>query len=455
MKYKKKLTLKLNKLIPGGAHTYSRGSDQFSYNAPELLVRGKGPYVFNEKNKKFLDYGMGLRSITLGYADRLVNNAALKQINHGNNLTLPSMVELNAAEKIVKHFKSVDMVKFTKNGSTAVTAAVKISRGYTGKKIILRCSDHPFFSYDDWFIGSTEIKKGIPKEISNLTKKFKYNDLNDLKKQITKYKNEIACIILEPSTKNCPYDSSGDLKCCGTFPCNKNFKKKNFLLDVQNICKENNIVFILDEMITGFRWHLYGAQNMYGIDPDISTFGKGMANGFPLACVAGKSRFMEEGGINRKNKERLFLLSTTHGAEMSSLGAFIKTLEIYKKNNVTDYLWKYGNELKKIFNEESSNLNLENFLVMKGVPCSPYYECKDIEKKNNNEFTTLLMQEMIKNNILWPSFISISFSHKKKEIAKTRNALKKAFLVYKKALKEGVKKYLIGPPIKPVFRKFN
>ena len=145
MKYKKKLTLKLNKLIPGGAHTYSRGSDQFSYNAPELLVRGKGPYVFNEKNKKFLDYGMGLRSVTLGYADKLVNNAALKQINHGNNLTLPSMVELNAAEKIVKHFKSVDMVKFTKNGSTAVTAAVKISRGYTGKKIILRCSDHPFF----------------------------------------------------------------------------------------------------------------------------------------------------------------------------------------------------------------------------------------------------------------------------------------------------------------------
>ena len=180
---KKKITEKLNKLIPGGAHTYSRGSDQFSFNAPEILKRGNGAYVYDEKNKKYLDYGMGLRSVTVGYANKRIIKGAVNQIIKGNNLTLPSEIELDAASMLVKHFKSVEMVKFTKNGSTAVTAAVKIARGYTNKKIVLRCSDQPFFSYDDWFIGSTNIKRGVPNEISKLTSQFKYNDIDDLKKK--------------------------------------------------------------------------------------------------------------------------------------------------------------------------------------------------------------------------------------------------------------------------------
>jgi len=452
---KKKITEKLNKLIPGGAHTYSRGSDQFSFNAPEILKRGNGAYVYDEKNKKYLDYGMGLRSVTVGYANKRIIKGAVNQIIKGNNLTLPSEIELDAASMLVKHFKSVEMVKFTKNGSTAVTAAVKIARGYTNKKIVLRCSDQPFFSYDDWFIGSTNIKRGVPNEISKLTSQFKYNDIDDLKKKIIKFKNNIACVVLEPSTKNCPYISKNDINCCGVYPCKKDFKKNNFLIEVQNLCRENKIIFILDEMITGFRWNLYGAQNIYNVDPDISTFGKGMANGFPLACVAGKSKYMDIGGISKVNQERLFLLSTTHGSEMSSLGAFMETLRYYKKFNVIDHLWSFGHKLKKIFNNESLNQGLEKYIKMSGIPCSPYYECFDVSSKSNNLFTTLLMQEMIKNKILWPSFISISHSHKELELQKTKKALRNAFKVYKKALIHGPKKYLKGPAIKPVFRKYN
>ena len=185
----KKIDKKLNNIIPGGSHTYSRGFDQFSYNTPGILNRGKGCYVYDNFNRKFLDYGMGLRSIILGYSDKNVNKSAIKQINNGNNLTRPSNVELEVALKLKKHFSFIDMVKFAKNSSNAVTAATKLSRAYNGRKLILRCEDHPF-SFDDWFISSTAIKKGIPKDIQKLTKTFKYNDIESFKLQIRKYKEK-------------------------------------------------------------------------------------------------------------------------------------------------------------------------------------------------------------------------------------------------------------------------
>jgi glutamate-1-semialdehyde 2,1-aminomutase len=452
----KKYTKLLNKYIPGGAHTYSRGYDQFSENAPEVLLKGDKQFVYDVYGNKFLDFGMGLRSIGIGYNEKKINDGAFRQIKFGNNLTRPSLVELEAAKKFVNHFDSVDMVKFTKNGSTAVTAAVKLSRGFNQKKIVARCVDHPFFSYDDWFIGSTIIKRGVPKEISDLTVMFKYNDIESLKKIILQNKNNISCVVLEPSTICCPLTNNLSLKnkCCGLADCTNNFKS-NFLLDVQNICKENKIIFILDEMITGFRWNLYGAQNMYGVDPDISTFGKAMANGFPLAAIGGKEEIMSIGGINKKNSERLFLLSTTHGAEMSSLGAFIENLNFYKKKDVIKNIWKTGYELKKIFNDLSKEYDLSDYVKMAGIACSPFYICKDQNKKISNSFKTLFMQEMIKNKILWPSFVSVCYRHNQSDLQKVKSALKKVLPIYKAALKKGIKKYLKGNSIQPVFRRYN
>ena len=457
----KKKTLELLKYIPGGAHTYSRGYDQFSFNAPEILSRGKGAYVYDSIGKKYLDYSMGLRAVNIGYNEKRISDAAIQQINNGNNLSRPSIIELKAAKKLVKLIKSVDMVKFSKNGSSSVTAAVKLSRAYTKKKIILRCFNHPFFSYDDWFIGSTSVKRGIPKEIQKFTKHFRYNDIIGLKKIIKKNKNNIACIVLEPVTTECPdlYLKNKTILrgCCGEKICNRDYKNNNhFLKEVQKICQKEKIVFILDEMITGFRWNLKGAQDFFGLDPDLTAFGKAMSNGFSLSVVCGKKRIMQLGSIELKGRERVFLLSSTYGGEMSSLGAFCETLDFLKKNNVIKKIWDYGYEFKNIFNRISKELGIINYIYCEGPACAPYYYCRDKNLKHSLKFKTLFMQEMIKNKIILPSgWLSFSYRHGQKELKKTKDALYNSLKVYKEALLKGCNNYLIGNPIKPVFRKYN
>lgn len=454
MKFKNKITKKLLKIIPGGSHTYSRGPDQYPINAPQILSKGKGVYVYDEKGKKYLDYGMGLRSVNIGYSEPKINKAAIRAIKLGNNLTRPSITELKSAELFVSLFKNVDMVKFAKNGSTAVTAAIKLARAYTKKDLVLRCLDHPFFSYDDWFIGSTNIKRGIPKSTINLTKTFKYNDISSLKEKIKKYKNKISCVVLEPSALECPM-IKGQRGCCMKSVCERNFKNENhFLKEVAKICKENKIIFILDEMITGFRWHLGGAQSFYNVNPDISTFGKAMANGFSVSAVCGKKKYMELGSITKENEERVFLLSTTHGAEMCGLGAFIETTNFLKSEKVIQKNWKYGEKLIFEANKISKNLNLQDFFRLKGVACSPYYECLDSNKKTSLKFRTLFLQEMLKENILMP-WISISYRHTDITLDKTLLALEKTLYTYKKAINNGIGKLIKGHVVKPVFRKFN
>lgn len=431
---KKSYSDRLNNVIPGGAHTYSRGDDQYPSNAPQILERGEGAYVFTLEGETFLDYGMSLRAVTLGYAEPNVATAAFKQINFGNNLTRPSIVELQAAELMVELFPAVEMVKFAKNGSTVTTAALKIARGYTGRKYIARCIDHPFFSFDDWFIGDTPLKKGIPEEHYNLTLNFRYNDIESLELLFEKYPNQIAGVILEPATSEHPKD--------------------NYLHKVQVLCKKNGTVFILDEMITGFRWDLQGAMKYYDIVPDLCTFGKGMANGFSVAALGGKREIMEVGGIKEGGAERLFLISTTHGAEMCGLGAFLETIKFYKEHNVTAHLWSYGEKLIEGMNAIAEGLGIGDYFSLYGVPCSPNYATKDMNGNVSLEFRTLFSQEMIKNGVLMP-WIALSYAHGEKELKLTLDATQKSLEVYKRAIEEGVEKYLIGDAIKPVFRKYN
>ena len=450
----KKYLKELLKIIPGGSHTYSRGYDQFPFNAPKILERASGAYVYTLNGKKYLDYGMGLRSVNLGYGEKSIINEVIKNIRKGNNLTLPSKIELDAAKLIVKLIKSAEMVKFAKNGSTAVTAGIKLARAYTGNEKILICKDHPFFSYDDWFISSTPVQKGIPKKIKRDIIGFKYNRIDEIKRKIKKYKGKIAAIILEPSHHECPLKKPITELCCGEYNC-KYLKKTNFLQEVQRLCKKQKIVFILDEMITGFRWNIHGAQHLYNVDPDLSTFGKAMANGFSISALTGKRKIMKLGSIEKKGDERVFLISSTFGAEMSSLAAFLATMKFINKNKVISKNWSYGKKLKQIFNQEAKKLNIKNFIYMAGINCSPYFVCKDKFGKVSLKFRTLFMQEMLKSRVLFTNYLSISYSHKVKELLITKKAIQKSMLIYKKALMNGVDKYLVGPSIKPVFRKYN
>jgi glutamate-1-semialdehyde 2,1-aminomutase len=452
MSYKNRLLT----VIPGGAHTYSRGHDQFPSNAPEILDRGKGAYVYDAEGNEYLDYGMALRAVNIGYSYDEIDEAAIVQIKKGNNLTRPSLIELEAAELIVDLIDSVDMVKFTKNGSTSVSAAVKLSRAYTGRNIVARCAQQPFFSYDDWFIGSTPLTKGIPQNTIDMTKMFQYNDIESLERLIEEYPGEIACVVLEPATAECPSTTEIKGGCCEERQCSRNREKTgvNFLQQVEKLCKKNGIVFVLDEMITGFRWHMKGAQHVFGVTPDLCTFGKAMANGFSVSCVAGRRELMEQGSIELEGQERLFFLSTTHGAEMSGLGAFVKTVEVMQRENVIEHLWSYGYDLKSLIKRLAAEADLADHFIVNGPSCSPVFTTFDNKQENSLPLRTLFSQEMVRNGVLMP-WIALCFQHGKVELEKTEIALAESFKVYKKALDEGVEHYLVGDAIKPVFRKYN
>lgn len=446
---------RLNYVIPGGAHTYSRGDDQFPSNAPQILERGQGAYVWDPEGRKFLDYGMALRAVTLGYSHTSVNEAAMREINLGNNLTRASLTELKAAELLTELIPSLEMVKFGKNGSNVTTAAVKIARAYTGRRFICIPKQHPFFSFDDWFIGTTALLRGIPEGAVNSTLLFDYGDITSLERLFIEYPEEIAAVMLEPATTSTPCLSECPQvltyeKTCANCPNSP----RNFLHQVQTLCRSNGALFILDEMITGFRWHLQGAQTYFGVMPDLTTFGKGMANGFSVAAVGGRRDVMEVGNIKTPGAERTFLLSTTHGGEMSGLGAFIETVNVYREQNVCRHLWRYGQRLKDGFLKLVQQHNIENYFKLEGPAISLSYVTLDANKEISTSFRTLFSQEMIKNGVLMP-WIAISLAHGDDELDITMNAVNETFKVYKKALAEGVNKYLMGPAIKPVFRKYN
>lgn len=425
---------KLHKIIPGGAHTYSRGDDQFPSNAPSILERGEGAYVFSPEGDKYLDYGMGLRSVNIGYANKEIADTCYEEILKGNNLTRASLTELKAAELLCELIPSVDMVKFAKHGSAVTTAAIKLARGYTGKKIVAIPVEQPFFSYDDWFIGSTTLVRGTIQEASQFTVKFNYNDIESLKVLFEKYPDQIAAVMLEAATTVQP--------------------NAGFLQEVQALCRANDAVFIIDEMITGFRWHIQGAQTYYGIEPDLCTFGKAMANGFAVAALAGKREIMQIGGILEEGAERIFLTSTTHGAEMSALGAFIKTMEILKRDQVVEHFWNYGTKLIDGMNTISKDLGIHDHFYVEGYPCSPNYVAKDIDSNVSLAMRTLFAQEMLEKQVMMP-YIAVSYSHQETELDITLAATKHALTIYQKALEKGVEGYLKSPVIKPVFRKYN
>jgi glutamate-1-semialdehyde 2,1-aminomutase len=424
---------KAHRLIPGGAHVYAKGDDQYPVLAPGFVVRGEGCHVWDADGNEFIEYGMGLRATSLGHAYRPVVEAAYRQMLLGSNFTRSHPIEIECAEALASLIPSAEMVKFAKNGSDVTTAAVKLARAVTGRDIVAVCGDHPFFSVDDWFIGSTLMNAGIPKAIQDLTVKFRYNDLASLDGLFRDYPGRIACVILEAETAVAP--------------------APGFLAGLQDLVRKNGAIFVLDEMITGFRWHLGGAQTYHGIRPDLSAFGKAMANGFSLSALVGRRDLMERGGLSN-SKERVFLLSTTHGAETHSLAAAIETMRIYEREHVIEYLYRQGERLRAGINRAIKSHQLEGYFAVLGKEPNLVYATRDENKNPSQPFRTLFLQETIKRGLLIPSLV-VSFSHSDQDIDRTVAATDEALGVYKKALEDGVDKYLVGRAVKPVYRRFN
>lgn len=429
-----KMIERAQEIIPAGCHTYSKGPDQSPLMGPKVISHGKGSHVWDVDGNEYIDWAMGLTAVSLGHAFEPVLAAVRKELEKGVNFQCPSPIETELAELFLQVVPSADMVKFTKNGSTATTGAVKLARAYTNKKYVAFCSDHGFFSYDDWYIGTKPCNSGVPEEMSSLSLSFKYNDIKSVEVLFQQHPNQIACVILEPME----FD----------------FPKDNFLHKVKDLCHKNGAVFILDEMITGFKLGFPGIHTVLGIEPDLSTWGKGVANGFSTCMLAGKREIMELGGL-KHNKERVFLVSTTHGAETHSLAAAIASIKYARDNNTVESDYKKGLVIQKQIKLLISKYHLQDYIEIKGHPCWLLTIFKDKSGQGSDGLKTLVFQELIKHGILFRGTFNISVSHSEEDLDKTFEAFDKAMQVYVKALEEGFEKYLIGHPIKPIFRKWN
>ena len=429
----KALKQKSHQLIPGGAHTYAKGDDQYPELAPGFLERGKGCHVWDLDGNEFIEFGMGLRSVTLGHAYEPVLEAAYQAMKSGINFNRPSSIEVEVAEKFLSFIDGAEMVKFAKNGSDVTTAAVKLARAYTGRDLVAICVDHPFYSVDDWFIGTTDMSAGIPQVIRDLTVKFHYNSIDEVKALFEEFPNQIACLFMEVERLEPP--------------------KPGFLQQVKEVCHANGTLLIFDEIVTGFRWDNGGAQKVHGVVPDLSTFGKALGNGFSIAALTGKKEIMELGGLQHK-KEKVFLLSTTYGAETHSLAAALATMKIYATEPVIEHLHHQGERLARGVNQSVQEHHLEEYFGLLGRPCALLYFTRNLEKQPSQPMRTLFLQEIIRHGIIAPSLMT-SYSHTDADIDHAIDAINEALYVYRKALDEGYEKYLVGQSIKPAVRKYN
>ena len=425
---------RIHALVPGGAHTYSKGDDQFPINAPAAITHGKGAHVWGIDGKEYIDCSMGLTSVCIGHGYESVARAVADAAYRGTNFQRPASIELEAAEMFLSAVQSGDMVKFAKNGSTVTTAAVKLSRAFTGRSRVAICKEHNFFSYDDWFIVTTPCDPGIPDAVRSLTVGFSYNNIESVEAMFADPRHDIACLIMEPVKFDPPRDG--------------------FLQKVADICRKNNVVFIIDEMISGFKWSVRGAQSTFGVKPDLSTWGKGIANGFSCCALTGRADIMELGGIRREGDDKLFLISTTHGAETTGLAAMMATLRAFEQHDMIKDNWTRGETLKARLAQVIAKHGLDRALQVIGYPCLLAVVCRNGAGTPDDSYRTLMMQEMISRGILFQGLLYPTWSHQRAEMDAIVAAFDDSCVVYGKALESGtVAGLLNGRAAKPVFRK--
>ncbi|QHE59811.1 glutamate-1-semialdehyde 2,1-aminomutase [Rossellomorea vietnamensis] len=423
---------KLLNYIPGGSHAYSKSVNQWPNLSPKVLSHGEGSYVWDVDGNRYIDWFTGLSTVSLGHGFSPVIERVYEQLKKGINFQLPTKIEFEAAEYFLNVVAKDDMVKFSKDGSTVNDAAIKLSRAYTGKRYIAKCSQHPFFSYSDWFIGHSRYDQGILEESKKYTIDFNYNDISSLESLFLNYPNDIAAVILEPVRFEEP--------------------QKGFLQDVRKLCNDYGAVLIFDEVVTGLKYHLNGAQSLFGVKSDLTTWGKGIANGFPLSALTGKKDIMRLGDtVNQDN--RTFLLSTTHGGEAASLVSMMATVEEFVKKDAIFHNYNTGKALKDALIEEIERFGLKSYIKPIGYDCFWSIIFLNSTGEQCYQFRTLFMQELISNKVLFRGIFYPTISHGENEIRLTKLAFNNACRIYKKALIEGVDQYLVGHKVERILKK--
>lgn len=428
----RRLRERAHTLVPGGAHTYAKGDDQYPEQAPGFISHGRGCHVWDVDGNEFIEYGMGLRAVTLGHAYPPVLAEVTSALTKGVNFTRPTPIEVEAAGALLALVAPGRdwMVKFAKNGSDATTAAVRLARAVTGRDVVAVCADQPFFSTDDWFIGATAMPAGIPKSTQALTVKFRYNDLDSVRAVLQEH--PVAALVMEVEGATPP--------------------APGFLEGVRQLCDQYGVVLVFDEMITGFRWHARGAAHLYGVAPDLAAFGKALGNGFSVAALMGRRELMERGGL-RTDQERVFLLSTTHGAETHALAAALAVIRTYQTEPVVEHLYRQGERLAEGVRAAATAHGVAEHVGVLGRPCNLIYYTRDADGRPSQPFRTLFLQELLARGVLAPSFV-VSYAHTDEDVDRTVEAVDGALAVYARALSDGVERHLRGRPVQPVFRPY-
>lgn len=411
------------KTVPLGSQTFSKSKTQLPVGvSPFFASKGKGAYLWDVDGNQYIDFVNSLASITLGYNDPDVNQAVVEELQNGTIYSLSHELEFKVAEKIVEMVPCAEMVRFGKNGSDATSGAIRLARAYTQRDHVLVCGYH---GWQDWYIGSTTRDLGVPKAVKDLTHKFQYNDIQSLKNELEALKGQVAAVILEPVNVVAPQD--------------------NFLEKVKELTQQHGAVLVFDETITGFRYANGGAQEFFGVTPDLATFGKGMANGYPVSAVAGKAEIM-------RLMEEIFF-SFTFGGETLSLAASFAVLNKLKREPIISRLFQTGDlvllKLRKLIIEHE----LEHIFSVSGYPVWSFFIIKDTDQYNSWELKTLLQQEMFANGIFMIGTHNISYSHSEKDVEKLMTSYGGYFEKVKQAIKKNnLKEMLHCEPLKPLFK---
>ena len=407
-------------LIPAFSQTIAKGPTQYVNGlAPKYLVKGMGSHVWDVDGNEFIDYNMGVGPISLGYKYPKVDEAIKKQLENGITFSLIHPLEVEVAELIRQVIPNAQSVRYSKTGADVTSASIRLARAYTGKDIVLCCGYH---GWHDWYACTLPLDLGIPEAIKNLTYTFSYNNIESLKNSLSE---NVAAIIMEPVTFEEP--------------------KEGFLHNVAKLCHEKDIVLIFDEMWTGFRMAIGGAQEYFGITPDLATYSKAVANGMPISILTGKKEIMQL--LN----DDIFFYST-FGGEALSLAAAKSTIEELREKNVFQYLDRQGKKIKDGYNSIAEKLDMDYTRIV-GYNFRLLTKC-DVKAGDPLILKSLVQQELIKRGILWSGFHNLCFSHTDKDIEYTLEVYEEVLTILKKSVeKNDTLMQLRGEPIKPTYRK--
>ena len=409
-------------VIPLGSQTFSKSRTQYPVGvSPFFASKGSGSYLWDVDGNKYIDLVASLAAVTLGYGDPEINKAVKRQLKKGVSLSLSSKLETVVAEKIIDLVPSAEMVRFAKNGSDATSAAVRIARYFTGRDHIISIGYH---GWHDWYIGSTTRSMGVPSAVQALTLSARYNDLSHVENLFEEVKGDVAAVILEPMNSVDP--------------------APGYLESLRNFCFSNNILLIFDEVITGFRFARGGAQELFGVTPDLSCFGKGIANGFPISVIAGRREIME--GF----KEVFF--SGTFGGELLSLTAANVVLDKVRENRVIPELYRVGQVIQQGLQNEISN-NRYEFVNISGNSTWTFLNWTLESDALQNQVKTYFLQEMFKRRILVLNTNNITTTLSQKAINKILTAYAEVFEAISQALEaDRLEALLECQPIVPLFK---